>query len=215
MGNTVHRTFSAAVAAGRVFGVIAGIAGIVHGVGEALQGNVATGALWIESWNRGPIYQYMGGEPGISIVPNFLITGILAMITGLILIIVSIAFSGKKHWGWLIIGSSVFLLLTGGGIGPPVIGILGGSCALGRNAGANSKPLSRFQRVLATIWPYLFTVTVLVVAFIAIGSFLLVYFMAFNNADLFSNSFLASVVLLIALNFSGRAYDAKQRGCTS
>ena len=96
MGNTANKTISAAKAAGWVFGVLAGIGGFVHGVGETLQGNTATNGLWIESWNSGPIYEYMGGEPGISIVPNFLITGILAMIMALILIIVSITFTKRK-----------------------------------------------------------------------------------------------------------------------
>ena len=104
------------------------------------------------------------------------------------------------------------LLLTGGGIGPPVFGILGGACALGNNAGANGKPLGGLQRSLAAIWPYLFAVTAFMVALIAVGSLLLVCFFAFDNADIFSNGFLVSAVLLIVLNFAGRAYDAKKRG---
>lgn len=212
MESAANKNFSATSAAGLVFGVLAGIGGFVHGVGEVLQGNVKTGGLWIESWNRGPIYQYMGGEPGISIIPNFLITGILAMIAAVILTVFAVAFVKRNNGGWLIIGASVALLLTGGGIGPPVIGILGGACALGINAGASAKPLGKAGRVLAALWPYLFAVTALIVALIAVGSLLLVYFVAFNNADVFSIGFLVSAVLLIALNFSGRAYDARKRG---
>ena len=103
------------------------------------------------------------------------------------------------------------MLLTGGGIGPPVFGILGGACALGMNAGVNGKPLGGFQRALAALWPYLFAVTALIVALIAVGSLLLVYFIAFDNADIFSTGFLVSAVFLIVLNFAGRAYDARNR----
>lgn len=207
-----QQNFSAAAASGRVFGILAGIGGFVHGVGEALQGNVRTGGLWIESWDRGPIYEYMGGEPGISIVPNFLITGILTMIAAIALIILSAAIAKRKNGGWIIIGASVAMLLTGGGIGPPVFGILGGACALGIGAGRKYQPLSGFSRVLAAMWPYLFTISVLVAAFVVVGSFILVYLISFNNPDLFSNSFLVSTLLLILLNFSGRAYDAKRKG---
>ena len=211
METTAKKTVSAAVVAGRVFGVLAGVGGFVHGVGEALQGNMATGALWIESWDRGPIYQYMGGEPGISIVPNFLVTGILTMLAAVALIVVSTAFAKQKRWGWMIIGASAVMLVTGGGIGPPVMGILGGACALGVDVGASDKKLGGFKHALAAIWPYWFALTALVVAFVVVGSFLLVYLVSFNHPDVFSNSFLASIVLLIILNFSGRAYDAKRK----
>ena len=211
MESTPHKPFSAAVAAGCVFGVLAGIGGFVHGIGEILQGSVKTDGLWIESWNSGPIYEYMGGEPGISIVPNYLISGILTVIAAILIIVFAIAFVQRKNWGWLIIGASVAMLLTGGGIGPPVIGILGGTCALGINTDAKGKPSGRLRSALSAIWPYLFAVTALAVVFVVVGSFLLVYLISFNNPDLFSNSFLASVLLLGALNFSCRAYDAKRR----
>ncbi len=54
-------------------------------------------------------------------------------------------------------------------------------------------------------------VTVAVVAFIAVGSLALVYLVNFNHPYLFSNGFLVSVILLILVNISGRAYDARRR----
>ena len=53
-----------------VFGILAGFGGLIHGIGEVLQGNVATPGLWIESWAQGPIYENMGGEPGITVLPT-------------------------------------------------------------------------------------------------------------------------------------------------
>lgn len=50
-----------------------------------------------------------------------------------------------------------------------------------------------------------------VVAFIAVGSLALVYLVNFNHPYLFSNGFLVSVILLILVNISGRAYDARRR----
>ncbi len=51
------------------FGVLAGLGGIRHGIGEILQGNVAPGGTVIESWTEGPIATNMGGEHGRRAVP--------------------------------------------------------------------------------------------------------------------------------------------------
>lgn len=69
------------------FGVFAGLGGLVHGVGEILQGNVAPDGLIINSWTQGPIASNMGGEPGMTIVPNLLLTGILAVVISLAVIV--------------------------------------------------------------------------------------------------------------------------------
>jgi hypothetical protein len=52
------------------FGFLAGIGGITHGVGEILQGNVRPEGLMIVSWTQGPITEMMGGDPGMTIIPN-------------------------------------------------------------------------------------------------------------------------------------------------
>ncbi|HUS70065.1 MAG TPA: hypothetical protein VM075_04720 [Anaerolineae bacterium] len=60
------RHASAEISASRivasVFGVLAGLGGITHGIGEILQGNVAPSGIIIDSWTEGPIATNMGGE---------------------------------------------------------------------------------------------------------------------------------------------------------
>lgn len=191
-----------------VFGILAGFGGLIHGIGEVLQGNVATPGLWIESWAQGPIYENMGGEPGITVLSTFLWAGILTIIASLAVIIWSAAFVGKKKGGWILLFLSIFMLLTGGGIGPPVIGILAGAAGIGIHPRQGKRPSSAF---LSATWPWLFGVTVVVVAFIAVGSLALVYLADFNHPYLFSNGFLASVILLILVNITGRAYDRRRQ----
>ena len=198
----------ASKAAAIVFGILAGIGGLVHGIGEVLQGNTATPGLWIESWAQGPIYANMGGEPGISVLPTFLWAGILTIAASLAVTIWAAAFVGRKNGGWILLILSIVMLLTGGGIGPPVIGILAGAAGIGIHPREGKRPASAF---LSAIWPWLYGVTVAIVAFIAVGSLALVYLVDFNHPYLFSNGFLASVVLLILVNVSGRAYDAVRR----
>ena len=63
-GKNAITTFSAARIVASVFGMLAGLGGITHGIGEVLQGNVAPSGIWIYSWTQGPIATNMGGEPG-------------------------------------------------------------------------------------------------------------------------------------------------------
>ena len=103
----------------KIFGVLAGLGGLTHGIGEVLQGNVSTDGIWIYSWAQGPIATNMGGEPGITVVPNMLVTGILAIIVSLTLIVWSVVLIQKKRDGLILIVFSIIMLLVGGGVGPP------------------------------------------------------------------------------------------------
>lgn len=70
--------------------------------------------------------QATAGEPAITIIPNFLLTGILAIIMGIIVTIWSAAFIERKNGGLILILLSIIMLLFGGGIVPVIIGVIGG-----------------------------------------------------------------------------------------
>ena len=97
-------------------GFILGVTGMVHGFFEVLQGNKPTDGILIQA--IGPEHQMWmyGGEEAITLIPNFLITGIITMCMSVSVMVWTLFFIHKKH------GSSVFLflnilsLLTGGGI---------------------------------------------------------------------------------------------------
>lgn len=196
-----------------VFGVLAGLGGIIHGIGEVLQGNVAPDGIWIYSWTQGPIATNMGGEPGITIVPNLLVTGILTLIVSLIVIIWAAVFVRRKNGGRILLLLSGIMLLVGGGVGPPIIGILAGVAGLGIDAPLSwwhkHLPVS-LRRFLAALWPWIFGIAVINGVFLVIGSVILVYFFDLNNPDLFTNSFFFAVVSLLLMIFTGRAYDIQR-----
>lgn len=107
-----------------ILGIFAGIGGgIFHGVGEILQGSVAPSGMYIEAW---PVLQTTAGEPAMTIVPNFFLTGILAIIMGIIITIWAVAFIDRKNGGLVLVFLSIAMLLLGGGIVPPIIGVIGG-----------------------------------------------------------------------------------------
>ena len=56
-----------------------------------------------------------GHEPAMTIIPNLLVTGILAIIFGLFIVIWAAVFVPKKNGGAVLFLLSIILLLVGGG----------------------------------------------------------------------------------------------------
>jgi hypothetical protein len=192
------------------FGVMAGLGGLTHGIGEMLQGNITPSGMWIDSWTQGPIATNMGGDPGMTIVPNLLITGILASLVSLATIAWAAAFVHRKHGRVVLILLSIAMLLVGGGVGPPIVGILAGLAGTSINA-----PLTwwraRFSgnagRLLAQLWPWVFGIAFINGLFLFVGATILVYAFGWGNADLYLNSFFFVVVSLPPTIITGIAYD--------
>ncbi len=201
---------SAARLTASLFGALAGLGGIVHGIGEILQGNVAPSGFFFNSWTQGPIAAYMGGEPGLTIVPNLLATGVFALITSLAVMVWAAFFVQRENGGWILIGLAILMLLVGGGVAPPIIAILAGVAGLGigsRHSRWRAHVPVNIQRRLARLWPWAFGLCAINGAFLVIGSVVLVYLFGLNNPELFVNSFLFAVLLLLATIFTGIAYD--------
>ncbi len=201
---------SAALIVASVFGILAGLGGLIHGIGEVLQGNVAPTGIFIYSWTQGPIATNMGGDPGLTIIPNLLGTGILTIIISLIIIIWAAVFIKRKNGGLTLILLSFILLIVGGGIAPPIISILAGVSGLGINSPLTwwREHLSlNLQRFFAKLWLWLFGFAVIDGVFLVIGSLILVFFFNLNDPDLFTYSFFLSVILLLLVIFTGLSYD--------
>lgn len=206
------QAFSAARATAVIFGILAGLGGLTHGIGEVLQGNVQASGIIINSWAQGPIATNMGGEPAMTIVPNLLITGILTILVSLA-VVVWAAFVRDRSSGRILLVLAFIMLLVGGGFGPPLIGILAGLAGAGIGSPLIwwRKRLARNIRAgLAALWPWIFGITVVNGVFLVIGSVILVFFFDLNNPDLFTNSFYLAVVLLTLTIATGCAYEANR-----
>jgi hypothetical protein len=118
------RILSKTRAAASIIGIFAGLGGgVLHGVGEILQGNIAPNGIMIEAW---PGLTAVSGEPAMTIFPSFLVTGVLAIIFGLIVAIWAAAFVQKKNGGLVLILLTIIMLLVGGGLIPPIFGVIAG-----------------------------------------------------------------------------------------
>lgn len=72
---------------------------------------------------------FQGSEPTVTIIPNFLATGIIAIFVSFLVIIWAVFFIDKKNGGLILILLSIVQLLVGGGIAPLTIAIIAGLVA--------------------------------------------------------------------------------------
>ncbi|HDP36314.1 MAG TPA: hypothetical protein ENN27_00375 [Candidatus Atribacteria bacterium] len=85
------------------FSIFLGLGGIEHGIGEILQGKIAPSGIVIKSWGESKLFSILAGEPAMTIIPNFLITGVLAIIVSLSIMVWAVAFVQRKNGGLILI----------------------------------------------------------------------------------------------------------------
>lgn len=139
-----------------VIGIVLGVAGINHGFFETLQGNMPTPGLLIQAIGPDQRMWFYGGEEAMTLIPNFLLTGLAAIAVSLILMWWSLRRIDSRHGATVFILLCVLLLLVGGGIGFMLLALPTWAFATRIN-----KPLTwwkkalpeRFQPLLARSWP--------------------------------------------------------------
>ncbi len=193
------QSISALRATASVFGVYAGLLGMEHGFFETLQGNVVPKGLKILAVGPPGLPFPFGHEPAMTLIPNFLVTGILAMIFGLLIIIWAAMFVQKKYGAVVLSLLSIILLLVGGGFGPITL-LITASIAAARI----DEPLfwwrshlrANVRRLLANLWPSCLLAALLWVPF----EFTLGYLLGVKNdpkPSLTSMNLLLSYPLLV------------------
>lgn len=144
------------------WGAILGISSMSHGFFETLQGNTPTNALFITAIGETHQMWEHGSEPAFTIIPNFLVTGLAAILVGLALIIWSIRFLDRRHGATNLLLLFILSVLVGGGIAQVLI-----FPAVWAVATRINKPLTWWRKVLpenlldtlASIWPWLLGVS--------------------------------------------------------
>lgn len=199
-------------------GVIFGLGGMGHGFFEALQGNTPTTGYVIDAIGAENRMWLHGNEPAFTIIPNFLVTGIIAMLVGLAIIIWSAGFMHKKYGSSIFLALFVLLFLVGGGIGQVIFFTIGWALSTRIH-----KPLNWWKkvlpvdsrRVLAKLWfPFLVASSLLILYTLQIAIF--GYVPGLSNPDSISIvmvSTLGAGLLFLMLSFiSGCAHGINQGG---
>jgi hypothetical protein len=199
-------------------GVVAGIGGMEHGFFEMLQGNTVPSGRVVEAIGVAQRFWVHGSEPAFTLIPNFLVTGILAMIAGLMVIVWSVAFIDKKYGALVLLGLSITMFLVGGGFAPPVFAIVAILAVILMNKpfrGLRTHIPAKLIDLLAKLWKIAlvpFIALALIEIITAIFGYPLLWFfhkdhvgdvlMTFGNITFFG---LGPIVLITSL-----AYDLKK-----
>jgi hypothetical protein len=201
-------------------GAIVGLSGMEHGFFEMLQGSVATNDLVIDA--IGPAQKLWPGatEPALTIIPNFFVSGIVAMTVGFLVTIWAVAFVQRNYGALTLLLLSIILFLVGGGSPPIFLGVIASIVATRIN-----KPLTWWRAhlsvnvrgFLAKLWPWSIIAFVLIFWFavvMAISGWPLVLFFdsnATNTSPILSLlGYISDGVMLLAV-FAGFAYDIQRR----
>jgi hypothetical protein len=156
---TAHPGLNALRATASTFGVYAGLLGIEHGFFETLQGTTPIRTLKILAVGPSELPFPFGHEPAMTLLPNFLLTGLLAMTAGLAVALWSATCLRRKHAAAILLLLSAVLFVVGGGFGP--ITLLIAACI---GASGIGRPLTGWRRrlppgvlrALAALWPWVF-----------------------------------------------------------
>jgi hypothetical protein len=161
-----------------VLAILAGVMGIEHGLGETLQGYRPTEGVFILSWPDSGFFEIMSGEPAMTIVPNYLLTGILAILFSALFLAGVIGFQLKRKSLPIMGALIVLMLLTGGGFGPPILGTIAVLIALKRDVQLRAwqKLPATIHRVFKRLWPWAFGLTLLGWLMLFPGANLISYF---------------------------------------
>lgn len=103
-----------------VLGLSYAVGGLHHGFFETLQGNAATPGVLIESIGPDHVRWEYGTDGAFSIIPNFLATGVAAILVSLAIAIWCLLFLHRRYGPSGFLGLFVLLTLVGGGIGHTV-----------------------------------------------------------------------------------------------
>ena len=189
------------------FGILCGLTGIIAGFFEILQGNSKPESIVISTIGSEYIMYEDFTYYAITIIPNFLVSGVLAIITSSLVILWSMKYVQRKNGALILLALSAAQMLVGGGW---VIDLGVISSVLATRIG---KPLNWWRRNLpynVRIWLVrLFPFSLISYVLISL-SMLVLTIIGVNNEALIK--FLeplavAMFVPILLLIFGGLAYD--------
>jgi hypothetical protein len=117
MLNNVDATRLIVTTVGVLFGLFSGVN---HGFFEFLHGNKPTSGLIIQAIGEAQRFWPRGTGEALTIIPNYMVTGIISMILGITIVIWSIWFLPRPHGPAVFLSLFILLFLCGGGIGQVV-----------------------------------------------------------------------------------------------
>jgi hypothetical protein len=105
-------------------GILVGLAGIEHGIFEVLQGDIMPSDILIDAIGPAQRFWEYGTERALTVIPNFFITGILAIFFGILVTIWAVMFIQRRYGAQIFFLLAIILWLVGGGFAPIFFSII-------------------------------------------------------------------------------------------
>jgi hypothetical protein len=132
-----------------VIGLLVAMAAAEHGVGEIVRQPSLSDGPFIESWPDARVFEQLSGEPAMTVLPDPVVAGVVTVALSALFAWGAIRNGSYRHAGVALLTLSVALLLAGGGLAPPLIGILLVSAWYDARRGGD-RPSGPFRRRLAS-----------------------------------------------------------------
>ncbi|MBN1216984.1 MAG: hypothetical protein JXA99_16295 [Candidatus Lokiarchaeota archaeon] len=210
--NHLHkRDTNAIVVQISALGTLGGFISIEHGIFEIFQGNTPPNGIVINAIASGHWYWKEGNELAITLIPNFLITGIFAIIIGILAIIWSIKFIQKNYGPIGLFILTILALLFGGGVAFLFIGIINCFVAFRREKSQKwwqNHLSAKVKKYFSKIWFPLFLLSYIMFILLVLGGSLGVWFLNPDNATILLTDIGLFLIILIIFTFiCGFTYD--------
>lgn len=194
-------------------GILAGIMGIEHGIGEVLEGNRPTDGIFILSWPDSAFFEIMAGEPAMTLIPNYLPTGLLAILFSGLFLTVLARLSFHRRAIPLLCALLIFMLLVGGGFGPPILGMIAVLVSLKTDSPLKlwSRLPATLHRILSRLWPWSFGLCLLGWLMLFPGAALIAFFTGVDHALLMLIPILVAFTSIPVTLLLGFSRDLLQR----
>lgn len=161
------KNISATRAVASTFGILVGLAGIEHGIFEILQGNVKPDGILTDAIGPSQRLWEYSSETVLTIIPNMFLSGILAIIVGVVVTIWAAYYVDRKYGARVLMLLSIILWLVGGGFAPVFMAIFAFIAATRIDRPLNwwrAHLLGFLRGFLARLWPW--SIIVFVVVFV-------------------------------------------------
>lgn len=140
----------------------AAIVGLIHGVGEILQTGSKPNSNFINALDvANPDKVWHAGLPAFSLIPDFLISGIITVLISTVIVILVHLLIERNYFKFFPL-LFILLFLFGGGFVPPFIGIITSTYyVIWKRTNVNNIQPSFLRKLIAKSWIYLISILLL------------------------------------------------------
>lgn len=185
------------------------IIGFIHGIGEILQAGSKSNSYLINAIEvADPDKIWHAGFPAFSIIPDFLITGIITVLISIVIVVFANLLIESNYFKFSPL-LFILLFLFGGGFVPPFIGIISSTYyVIKRKSNMNNKQPSFLSKLFAKSWIYL--ISVLIVWFPSswiVGWIFPAFRLQISSVTFIMFDIILPISIMIAANFNFRIVD--------